>query len=234
MKRISLSLVAVLFSFCLMEVVNAAETGLDSVASLNSVIGGTDESIVYTGPQADKSKYKFYYKTVAINDSDFSAYASSKYTVDNGDDSSDEYATAQSRVVEYEQTFDGLITTLSSTSDLSSWTESSNNEITLKDLKYEEGKHHGYVLGVAAVKDGDSNVYVSRSILESKSATTLGILEYNDSDKTTYESTTTQVTTNEEVTTEENPETGIEDYAIYLVPLSIFLGSGIILRRNYA
>lgn len=230
MKRISISILTVIFSFCLMSVVNAAEASLDTIASLTNVIGGSEQEIVQTGT----GTYKYYYKTVAIDDSDFNTYINSKYIVDNGDDSSDEYVTAQSRVSEYEETFNGLITTLNSTSDLNSWTQSTNNEINLTNLKYEDGKHHGYVLAVAAVKNGDTNIYVTRVILESKSATTLAAIEYNDADKAAYEASTSEVTTTGETTTAENPETGIEDWALYLVPISIVLGSGIILRRNYA
>lgn len=230
MKRISFSLLAVIFGFCFMNVVNAAEASLDSVASLTNVIGGSDKEIVQTG----SGTYKYYYKFVAISDSDFDMYVNSKYIVDNGDDSSDQYVNAQSSVSQYERTFEGLIATLNSTSDLGSWTESKDNEITLKDLKYEDGAHHGYVLGVAAVKDGDTNIYVSRTILESKSLTTLGLIEYNDADKAAYQSTTTSATTDmQDTSTDQNPETGIEDYAIYLTPIAIILGSAILFRRCY-
>ena len=228
MKKLSISLLTIILSFCLMSTVNAAEQSLDTVASLTNVIGGSEQEIVQTGT----GTYTYYYKTIAIDDSDFSSYVSSKYIVDNGDDSSDEYVTAQSRVSEYETTFEGLIATLNSTSDLNSWTKSTNNEIALSNLTYETGTHHGYVLAVAAVKD--STIYATRVILETKSATTLGALEYNDTDKSNYESSTSDVTTTEETSTTENPETGIEDWTIYLVPISIVLGSGIILRRNYA
>lgn len=229
MKKLGLSLLTVVIGFCFMGVVNAAEASLSSIATITSVIGGPDEEIVQTA----SGTYKYYYKVVALDDSDFATYISAKYIVDNGNDASDEYAEAQSRVTEYETTFNQNIAA-STTADLSTWTQSTDKQINLTDIKYEEGKHHGYVLGVAAVKDGDSNIYMSRSVLESKSATTLGLIEYNDADKAAYEASTQEVTTNADTQTETNPNTGIEDYAIYLVPISIVLGSGLILRRNFA
>ena len=234
MKRISLSLLTVIFGFCFMGVVNAAEASLDSVASLTNIIGGSEKEIVQIG----SGTYKYYYKIMDIGDNEFNGYVASKYIVDNTDDSSDQHVNAQSSVSQYEQSFTGLIDTVTSTADLGSWTESKNNEIVLKDLQYEAGVHHGYVLGVAAVKAEDSNIYISRNILESKSATTLGLIEYNDADKALYESSTTSdsgaITSEEDTATDQNPETGIEDYAIYLTPIAIMLGSTILFRRNYA
>lgn len=229
MKKLGLSLLMVVIGFCFMGIVNAAEGSLNSIATITSVIGGPDAEIVQTA----SGTYKYYYKVVAIDDNDFATYISAKYIVDNGNDASDEYAQAQSRVTEYETTFNQNIAA-STTSDLNNWTKSTDKQINLTDIKYEEGKHHGYVLGVAAVKDGDSTIYISRNVLESKSATTLGLIEYNDADKAAYEASTSDVTTNGDTQTDTNPNTGIEDYAIYLVPISIVLGSGLILRRNYA
>lgn len=228
-KRISLGLLVVVFGFCFISAVNAAESDLSTVASLTSVIGGTDEEII----QTSDGTYKYYYKIQAIDDSDFATYISSKYIFDNGDDSTDEYVEAQSRVAEYEEVFYGLVPTLNTTADLNGWTESTDKQINPTSLNYEAGKHHGYVLAVAAVKD--QTIYVSRLILESTSATTLEEIIYNESDETLYATTSTQtVTEKKDTKTTSNPETGIDDYTIYLVPISIVLGSAILLRRNYA
>ena len=70
-------------------------------------------------------------------------------------------------------------------------------------------------------------------ILESTSSTTLGEIAVLDSDKTV----TTSQTTDEDETTvrsESNPNTGISDYAMYLVPLCILVGSTILLKRKYS
>lgn len=227
-KKISSLLLVAVFGFCFISVVNAEELDLSSVASLTNVIGGTDAEIV----QIADGSYKFYYKLQAIDDSDFATYVSSKYIVDNGDESTDEYVEAQSRVADYEEAFNSLIPTLNTTADLNGWTESTDKQIKPTGINYEAGKHHGYVLAVAAVKN--QTIYVSRVILETTSDATLGDIVYNTNDASEYASNTQSVTEQEDAKTTSNPETGLDDYAIYLVPLSIVLGSGILLRRNYA
>ncbi|MBQ6546789.1 MAG: hypothetical protein IJL74_02185 [Bacilli bacterium] len=229
-KRISLSLLMVAFGFCFVSVVNAAESDLSTIASLTSVIGDADEEII----QIADGSYKYYYKIQAIDDSDFNTYVKSKYIFDNGDENSDQYVQAQSRVAEYEDTFASLIPTLNTTADLNGWTESTDKNIAPTGLKYEAGKHHGYVLAVAAVKD--QTIYATRLILEATSATTLENIIYNASDETTTSSNTSNngSQNNQSTKTTSNPETGIEDCAIYLVPVAIILGSGILLKRNYA
>ena len=42
------------------------------------------------------------------------------------------------------------------------------------------------------------------------------------------------VSQQEEVKTTKNPETGISDYAIYLVPVCLILGSTLLLKRRYS
>ena len=227
-KRISLSLLMVVFGFCFVGIVNAAESDLSTIASLTSIIGDEEEEII----QIADGSYKYYYKIQAIDDSDFNTYVKSKYIFDNGDENSDAYVQAQSRVAEYEDTFAGLIPTLNTTADLNGWTESTDKNIVPTGLKYESGKHHGYVLAVAAVKD--QTIYATRLILESSSVSTLENIAYNASDETTSNNSSSTATHNTNKKTTSNPETGIEDCAIYLVPVSIILGSGILLKRNYA
>ena len=214
-KKISSLLLVVVFGFCFISVVNAEELDLSSVASLTNVIGGTDAEIV----QIADGSYKFYYKLQAIDDSDFATYVSSKYIVDNGDESTDEYVEAQSRVADYEEAFNSLIPTLNTTADLNGWTESTDKQIKPTGINYEVGKHHGYVLAVAAVKN--QTIYASRVILETTSDATLGDIVYNTNDASEYASNTQSVIEQEDAKTTSNPETGLDDYAIYLVPLSI-------------
>lgn len=223
-KAISL-FITILTGFCFVANVNAEEISLSTIASIPSDIGGADKEIIQTD---SSNTYKFYYKYIAIDSEDFNSYIDSKYIVDNSSDtSSEEYLTAQSQVEEYETTFKGLIPSVT-VADLESWTLSSDGEINISDLVYQSGSHNGYVLAIAAVKDGDtSNVYIDRLILESKSQTTLGQISYP-------EKTSSNVNSNDTVATDENPNTGLSDYAIYLVPISIILGSTILLRRNYA
>ena len=237
MRRIYVIVFALICTFGFIGIVNAEEVDLNSVATISTTVGGSDEEII----QVDSSStYTYYYKYVKIDDSDFNTYINSKYIAENGDDSTDEYATATSQVSEYETTFYGLIPTVSGASDVSSWTKSTDNQIVLKDLTYQQNKHNGYVLAVAAVKEGDSNVYITRIILESKSTTTLGEITFNDNDENAYNedmsdsSNTENTNIGDDTTTSSNPNTGLNDYAIYLVPLSLVLGSGILLRKTFA
>lgn len=226
MKKVISVVMTFLIGFCCMTNVNAEEVDLSSIASITSDVGGEDKEIIQTD---SSNTYKFYYKYVAINSEDFNAYVGALYKMENLSDSSDEFVAIQSQVTQYENTFKGLIPEVKTT-DLESWTLSSDGEINLKDLTYESGKHNGYVLAVAAVKDGDNNnVYINRLILESTSTTTLGQVSYTEADQVTY-----GTTTNDQINTDSNPNTGISDYAIYLVPICIILGSAILLKKSYS
>lgn len=235
MKKILTIMAIFVIGLGIIPAVNAEESDLTSIASITEAIGGSDKEIIQTD---SANKYKFYYKYVAIDSADFSTYITAKYTSENAPETSEDYTTASTQVAEYEGVFKGLISTVT-VSDLQSWTLSEDGNISLNDLKYESGKHNGYVLAVAAVKDGDtSKVYITRLIKESTSETTLGEITYTAEDQAAYQpdedATTSDEGTNTSVTTNSNPNTGISDYAIYLVPICIILGSGILLRRKYS
>lgn len=235
MKKILTIMAIFVIGLGIIPAVNAEESDLTSIASITEAIGGSDKEIIQTD---SANKYKFYYKYVAIDSTDFSTYITAKYTSENAPKTSEDYTTASTQVAEYEGVFKGLIPTVT-VSDLQSWTLSEDGNISLNDLKYESGKHNGYVLAVAAVKDGDtSKVYITRLIKESTSETTLGEITYTAEDQAAYQpdedATTSDEGANTSVTTNSNPNTGISDYAIYLVPICIILGSGILLRRKYS
>lgn len=228
MKKILSVFITFLLGFCFIASVNAEEVDLSSIASVTSTVGGSDKEIIQTD---SSNTYKFYYKYMAIDSTDFNTYTNAKYIVDNSSDTSDEYVTASTQVEEYESIFRGLIPEVTA-AELENWSLATDGEISLSDLTFESGKHNGYVLAVAAVKDGDtSKVYIDRLILESTSATTLGTIAYTTSNDTTITDSTYEDTT---VTTNANPNTGISDYAIYLVPFCIIIGSAILLRKNYS
>lgn len=231
MKKVISFIIMVLTGFGFCTIVNAEETSLNSIASVTSEIGGSDKEIIQTD---SSNKYKFYYKYVTIDNDAFNSYVGDKYKLDNADESSKEYVNIESQVEEYENVFKSLIPEVTA-SDLESWTLSSNNEITLSNLIYESDKHNGYVLAIAAVKDGDtSKVYIDRLILESTSSTTLGQVSYTLSDEQAYDSNEDEMVSNDAVSTSNNPNTGISDYAIYIVPVCIILGSVILLRKSYS
>ena len=138
MKKVISVVMTFLIGFCCMTNVNAEEVDLSSIASITSDVGGADKEIIQTD---SSNTYKFYYKYVAINSEDFNAYVGALYKMENLSDSSDEFVAIQSQVTQYENTFKGLIPEVKTT-DLESWTLSSDGEINLKDLTYESGKHN--------------------------------------------------------------------------------------------
>ena len=233
MKKI-LSIISIfVFSVCFIGTVKADEAALSDVATISSTIGGQDKEITQTDTN---NKYKFYYKYVAISEKDFNDYIAVRTTLENSEDNSDAYTSSATKVAEYESNFQKLIPT-PSVKDVQGYTLSTDGNINLSNLSYEKGKHNGYVLAVAAVKDGDtSRVYISRLILESTSATTLGEIEIADeaSTVTTNDTNADNNSQQEEVKTTKNPETGISDYAIYLVPVCLILGSTLLLKRRYS
>lgn len=231
MKKVISFMIMVLAGFGFCTIVNAEETSLNSIASVTSEIGGSDKEIIQTD---SSNKYKFYYKYVSIDSDTFNSYVGVKYKLDDTDESSEEYVNTESQLKEYENVFKSLIPEVTA-SDLESWTLASDNEITLSDLIYESDKHNGYVLAIAAVKDGDtSKVYIDRLILESTSSTTLGQVSYTPSDEQAYDSNKDEMLSDDAVSTSNNPNTGISDYAIYIVPVCIILGSVILLRKSYS
>ena len=239
MKKIFIITMMLVASFVFAGAVNAKEVDLSSIATITATIGGQDKEIIQTG----SGTYKYYYRFVKIADNDFNEYLKNKYVVDNGNDTTNEYSTAATKAADYEKKFKELIPTVQSTSDTNGWTAVTGNDIPLTGLTYENGKHNGYVLAVMAIKDGATDVYITRGIYESKSPTTLGPINFTDADKNTYGTATTTTTTTtttatetqtqtETVTTEVNPETGISDIAVYLAPASIVLGSALMFRRK--
>ncbi len=233
MKKI-LSIISIfVLSVCFIGTVKADEVALSDIAAISSTIGGQDKEITQTDTN---NKYKFYYKYVAISEKDFNDYIAARTTLENSDANSDAYTSSATKVAEYESNFQKLIPT-ASVKDVQGYTLATDGNINLSNLNYEKGKHNGYVLAIAAVKDGDtSRVYISRLILEATSATTLGEIEITATSNTTTttDTNTDDNTQNEEVTTSKNPETGISDYAIYLVPVCLILGSTLLLKRRYS
>lgn len=231
MKKVLKLILVFVLGISFIPSVFADEADLSKVASLTDTFGGSEKEIVQTDTS---NTYKFYYKYVSISSNDFSSYVEARSKVDSLSETSSEYASYASKVSDYETKFKALIPTVS-VSNLENWTLSSDGNIALSNLKYESGKHNGYVLAVAAVKDGDtSKVYIDRLILESTSATTLGGITYDVSTTDSYSVEEDNETTTQEVNTESNPNTGINDYVIYLVPISIILGSTILLKRRYS
>ncbi len=235
MKKICL-LFIMFISLGFIVTVNAEEKTAD-MFSINvdatNPIDGQKESIIET---EENLKMTYYYKYVPIDSAKFSQYTAALYGVENLDSTSSEYTQATTTKTTLETEFAGLIPAVTSPAGLkaegSGWNPANGKVIALSDLTYVQGQHSGYLLAVAGVKDGDTaNVYAVRIALESVNATTLGAVTFLDADKAAYQQTNPGQTT--PANTEQNPSTGIEDYALYLVPVSIILGSVIMFKKDY-
>lgn len=215
MKKVFNLLFVFMCCFGFIGVVNAEELWSslsEDTAFINDLIIGTDVSSLDTA-KTFFEKYDVYYTAVKIeDDSVYQDYL--KYKI-NGESNNSE------------ATINGLIPTVTSTGDLGTWTKTAASKFIFDNL--EKGK--GYVVGVAAVlKSDNTKIYVYRDVYEAVSTTTLNRayeLHYSD-----FQVNTTN--NEEEVNTEKNPDTGISDIAIYLVPVCLVLGSVLMFKRNYA
>ena len=250
MKNIKKILLLIVVSFIFVGVVNAAEMALEgNVGKIANDVGGPNNSIVQTD---QNNTYTYYYTLRKLDTTKFNNYMKQRYIKDNTSEGSTAYINAANEVTKYEKEFKNEILTVNSKADLDSgWTNNgSARTINIQGLTNTANAHNGYVIAVAAVKNNDNNVYIERKIMESASATTLKAIDSNsylDSDKTqinnqpttntntntnTTTTTTTTTTTATDTTTTENPETAVSDWAIFITPISIALGSGILLRRK--
>lgn len=215
MKKVFNLLVVFICCFGFIGVVDAEEQWSslsDDTAFINDLIIGTDVSGLDSA-KAFFEKYDVYYTSIKIEDN--SVYQDYLKYIINGESNNSE------------ATINGLVPTVTSVGDLGAWTKTAASKFTFVDL--EQGK--GYVVGVAAVlKSDNTKIYVNRDVYEAVSATTLNRayeLHYSD-----FQTSTTNNT--EEVNTENNPDTGISDIAVYLVPVCLLLGSVLMFKRNYA
>lgn len=122
-----------------------------------------------------------------------------------------------------------LVPTITSVEQLSSWIKVDTPQFVYPNIEYNKEKKTGYIISVAAVsKQDQSKIYVHRGVYETINPGTLEnsyAVNYKN-----YQNTNT----NNETVTEENPNTGIGDYAIYLVPIALVSGAALMMRKNYA
>ena len=238
-----LMIVMLLCMFSYMGVVKADTAKLSSVEK-NSI---SAVSNLLTGKQlstADKekidalsSKYNLYYQYQIIDSDVYSKYKS-------GDDAAG-------------VTIANLITDPDSEDDMKNaengWSQVVDGKVTYSDLEYDAQNPKGYVVALMSVLKSDANkIYTYKSVYQATSATTLATYEsvskaedIQDQEVTkeqtveepeeSDDSDSVDETDSEEVEkSEENPETGISDYAIYMVPLSLVLGTTLYLKRRNA
>lgn len=185
-------------------------------------------------------KYTLYTKYEKINDELYS-----KYKADTSNS-------------EVGNSIANLITDPASKSDLDNadngWSLVESTQITYSDLE----KDKGYLIALMAVsKSDESKIYSYKTVYQATTSSTLStysdIANNNVGSDADVEKSAADKDVNKEETddseaedkddsdtvekdTEEkadtNPETGINDYAIYLVPLSIIAGSTLMIRKK--
>lgn len=218
MKKIFNLLLVTICCFGFISVVSAEEVWSsipDDVSFVNDLLTG--KSLTgNTAATAFFEKYDVYYTYEKIDDTLYSNYVSdiSKGTSTGAVDS-----------------VNALVPTVSSTDDLGSWVKATEPSLTYGDMSYESGKKTGYIVALAAVdKTDNTKIYVYRLVSEVTGSNKIeSSYEINCEDDTDV----TEETTTETVT-KENPNTGISDYAIYLVPIALIGGTVLMMRKNYA
>lgn len=222
MRKIFNLLLVTVMTFGFIGVVNAEESWssiTDDTSFLEALLNG--ESLEgNTAATTFFSKYDVYYQYQKIDDATYANYIT---------DIRGETSTGA------EQSINALIPAPSSAGDLGSWVKIDTPQISYADVEYTEGQKTGYIVAVAAVpKDDTSKVYVYRLVTEvtgsSKMESSYEINCDEDVDVVTDENTVTDT----ETVTEENPNTGISDYAIYLVPLALVGGVVLMMRKSFA
>lgn len=248
MRSLSKSFIIIII-MCMFSFISGvnAETGKlssvesDSVSAVVKLLGGSTLS----GDDATKitslmNKYTLYTKYEVIDDTLYNTYKSDTSNTEAGN------------------SIANLIQDPASKSDLD---DESNgwSMIESAGLSYSElEKDKGYLVALMAVSKSDATkIYKYKTVYQATTDSTLtpysevakSNAEEDDATKkiekentaaNTEESTdeeTSEATAEEDVEKEEksetNPETGISDYAIYIVPLSLVLGSTLMIKRRF-
>lgn len=244
MKRSIKTLLIVLMLICTfsyMGVVKAASSDFlvkESSADVRTAVISLLEGKELTSSDKEvlsnfKDTYTFYYKITEID--------SSKYDEFNSNDSSVSQAAAKEIA--------NSIAVPKSTNDLSDWNtvDFNNLKITYDDLNWSSESTSPYLVALTAVETSTGSFYNYRGIYESASPSTLVAIsakqqentdqpesDTEDSDDVEKTEDDTEDTEDSEEKSESNPETGVSDYAIYLVPLSLIAGSTLMLKRRNA
>ena len=206
MKKIFSLLLVTICCFGFISVVNAEEAW-SSITDDASFVSKMIERAPLDGTNATAffEKYDVYYTYVKIDDTTFNTYLNDR-NINN---------------VSY------YIPTVNEVTDLGSWTKITDPNLSYTNLEYDQNKKTGYLVAVAAIPKTDtSKIYVYREVCEVTGTTSLVT-----SSNISYE---TDTNVNEEPVVEENPNTGISDYAIYLVPIALIGGTVLMMRKNYA
>ena len=217
MKKLFNLLLVIFCCFGFVSIVNAEEAWSSipgDVNFINDLIEGKD--LTSNSAATDFfSKYDVYYKYEKIDDTLYGNYIS---------DISQGTTTGAANSV------DALVPSVSSVSELGTWIKATSPKLSYSDIAYDSTKKTGYVIAIAAVdKSDNTKIYVNREVYEVTSTN-----EIKSSYEVNYDNDTSIQETEEQSVAEENPNTGISDYAIYLVPIALICGTALMMRKNYA
>lgn len=220
MKKIFNLLLVTICCFGFISVVKAEEAW-NSITSDVTFISDLIEGKDLTSNSAATeffTKYDVYYKYEKIDDTLYANYVS--------DISKGTSTGAQASV-------SALVPSVSSVDELGSWVKATSPIFTYSDINYDSTKKTGYVVAIAAVDKADNTkIYVNRVVYEVTATNKIeSSYEINCEDDTTTPATPSTPT---DTATKENPNTGISDYAIYLVPIALIGGTVLMMRKNYA
>lgn len=258
MRSLVKSLFMVLILVCIFGYVGTADaaeplsskedkTVMDAIYNLLSgkALSEDDKSTISTLQE----KYKLYYQYKQIDSDTYN-----KYKTDSTD------SQTVNTITDLIQTpgCDSLSSAVSE-SEEGKWAVIEGTQVSYSNLKYDSSNPAGYLIMLIADASTDgsscssSTLYYSKNVYQATSATTLATyksiasvgdtgdeneVEKQETDEEEEEDVEKDTEAEEEGDTEEkaetNPETGISDYAVYLVPLALVAGSALYLRRRVA
>ena len=258
MKSIGKSLFLILILVCIFGYVGTAsaaeqlsskedKTVMDAIYNLLSgkALSEDDKSTISTLQE----KYKLYYQYKQIDSATYE-----KYKADSADSQ-----TVKTIIDLIPTPGCDALSNAASESREGNWAVIEGTQVSYSNLKYDSSNPAGYLIMLVADSSTDgtacssSTLYYSKNVYQATSATTLATyksiasvgdtgdeneVEKQETDEEEDVDKDTEATEEESEDAEEkaesNPETGISDYAIYLVPLALVAGSALYLRRRVA
>ena len=231
MKKVFYLFLMLICGFGFIGVANAESAWpSEDVSTVNSLLAGAD----LTGKTSLTellAKYDVYYSYVHVTDSLLDQMLDSgTYT--------DEYASQMEALIPTYADGDAYTT---QTDIAKNQITASNGKLTYTGLTYSQDSNNAYTVAIFGIpKDDTTKIYAARDVYQVTSSTTVNYTNFFDEylsspvDNDEENNPNYSGDVEEDVATETNPNTGIEDYFMYLVPLALVGGSVLMFRRRYA
>ena len=249
MRKLGKSLLMILMLLCMfsyMGVANAleasklttvessAQTAIEDLLSGKTISGTSSETTI----QTLLSKYTMAYKIEKIDSTVYDQYKAN---------TSGNSASTIANLVNLSEYSDfNNLTTISEKAKKFALIDPAQPQVSHSDLEL----NAGYLVVLVAQSTSDQKLYEYRGVYQATTATTLAT--YNsiskgtgttdevddgntvDKDATVEKDENVEKETEEEEKAESNPETGISDFAMYIVPFSLVAGSALMIKRRHA